>query len=100
MIKEDIIEECESAWCLPALLVPKVNGSVRCCVDYRPLNDVTKTDNYPMPPIDEMLQSTKRDCFMSTLDLRSGYWQVSVNEEGRKENLYLTFCRWQNHSRY
>ncbi|PZC79417.1 hypothetical protein B5X24_HaOG216412 [Helicoverpa armigera] len=39
------------------------------------LNAITKPDTYPMPRIDELLQSTKRDCYMSTLDLRSSYWQ-------------------------
>lgn len=89
MLQDDIIEECESAWCSPALMVPKSNGGIRFCVDYRRLNAVTKADAYPMPRIDELLQSTKRDCFMSTLDLRSSYWQVKVREADRDKTAFV-----------
>lgn len=90
MLADDIVEECESAWGSPALLVPKANGKVRFCVDYRKLNAVTKTDVYPMPLIDELIQSTKNNCFMSTLDMRSGFWQVSVREQDRDKTAFLT----------
>lgn len=90
MLADDIVEECESAWGSPALLVPKANGKVRFCVDYRKLNAVTKTDVYPMPLIDELVQSTKKHCFMSTLDMRSGFWQVSVREQDRDKTAFLT----------
>ncbi|CAB3232672.1 unnamed protein product [Arctia plantaginis] len=75
MLAEDVIEECESAWAAPCVLVPKRNCAYRFCVDYRKLNAVTKTDAYPMPRIDELLQSTKKGCVMNSLDLRSGCWQ-------------------------
>lgn len=90
MLADDIVEECESAWGAPALLVPKANGKVRFCVDYRKLNAVTKTDVYPMPLIDELVQSTKKNCFMSSIDMRSGYWQVSVREQDRDKTAFLT----------
>lgn len=89
MLQDDIIEECESAWCSPALLVPKPNGDIRFCVDYRRLNAITKSDSYPMPCIDELLQSTKRDCYMTTLDLRSSYWQVIVREADRDKTAFV-----------
>ncbi|PZC74189.1 hypothetical protein B5X24_HaOG208204 [Helicoverpa armigera] len=83
MLAECVIEECESAWSAPTVLVPKSNGGYRVCVDYRRLNAVTKTDAYPMPRIDELLQSTKRSCVMSTCDLRSGYWQCKVKDKDK-----------------
>lgn len=89
MLKDDIIEECESAWSSPALMVPKSNGGIRFCVDYRRVNAVTKSDTYPMPRIDDLLQSTKRDCYMSTLDLRSSYWQVAVREADRDKTAFV-----------
>ncbi|XP_063390383.1 uncharacterized protein LOC134676003 [Cydia fagiglandana] len=90
MLREGIIEECESAWTSPAVLVPKKNNTVRFCADYRKLNSVTKTDNYPLPLIDELLQSTGRHCYISTIDLRSGYWQVSVNPADRDKTSVIT----------
>ncbi|XP_063635205.1 uncharacterized protein LOC134805954 [Cydia splendana] len=90
MLADDIIEECESPWGSPALLVPKANGKVRFCVDYRKLNAITKTDFYPMPLIDELVQSTKRNCYMSTLDMRSGFWQVSVRPEDRDKTAFVS----------
>lgn len=90
MLADDIIEECESAWGSPALLVSKKNGQVRFCVDFRKLNAVTKTDVYPLPLIDELVQSTKRNCVMSTLDLKSGFWQVPMRESDRDKTAFLT----------
>lgn len=83
MLEDGIIEECESAWSAPIVLVPKSNGGYRFCVDYRRLNAVTKTDAYPMPRIEELLQSTKKGCVMSSCDLRSGYWQCRVKDQDK-----------------
>ena len=49
---------------------------MRFCVDYRPLNSVTRKDSYPLPRIDESLDLVSGSSWFSSLDLRSGYWQV------------------------
>lgn len=90
LLEENIIEECESPWGAPTVLVPKKDGGIRVCVDYRRLNAITKSDSYPMSRIDELLQEAKRTPYMTTLDLRSGYHQVSVKESDRDKTCFVT----------
>lgn len=60
MMDEGIIEECESPWAAPFVLVPKKSGDVRVCVDYRRLNSITLPDAYSLPRMDDLLHNTKR----------------------------------------
>ena len=57
MEKEGIVRKSVSPWTSPVVLVKKKNGKLRFCVDYRKLNRVTKKDAYPLPRIDEMLDT-------------------------------------------
>lgn len=90
MLEEGVIEEAESEWAAPVVLIPKKNGEIRFCVDYRKLNHVTRTDQYPIPVIDELLKSTKANCVMSTIDLKAGYWQTEVAPEDRHKTAFTT----------
>ena len=83
MMEAGIIEDSQSAWSSPCVLVQKKDGSTRFCVDYRKVNDLTRTITYPLPLIDDLLQQLDRCRFMTSLDLRSGYWAVPVSEESR-----------------
>ena len=57
MLENKLIKESTSPWTSPVVLVRKKNGKLRFCVDYRKLNSITKKDSYPLPRIDEMLDS-------------------------------------------
>ncbi|KAG6464946.1 hypothetical protein O3G_MSEX014832 [Manduca sexta] len=90
LLDEDIIEECESPWAANVVLVAKKDGGVRLCVDYRQLNAVTEPDRYPLPRMEDILHAAKTSNFMTTCDLRSGYFQVGVTPSHRDMTAFVT----------
>ena len=88
MKKQGVIEESQSPWVSPAVMVRKKDGSLRFCVDYRKLNDVTVKDSYPVPRIDDILDQLSGNCWFSTLDLKSGYWQLKIRTEDREKTAF------------
>ncbi|CAM5155264.1 unnamed protein product [Eretmochelys imbricata] len=93
MLQMGIIRPPGSAWASPVVLVPKPDGEIRFCVDYRKLNAVTRPDNYPMPRTDELLEKLGRTQFISTLDLTKGYWQVLLDESATERSAFITHVR-------
>ena len=90
MIENDVIEPSCSAWSSPVLLCSKKDGSVRFCIDYRKVNAVTQKDSYPLPRIDDCLDSLGGNAWFHTLDLASGYWQCEIEEEDRPKTAFAT----------
>ena len=90
MLENEVIEPSDSPWASPVVLVRKKDGSLRYCVDYRRLNSVTKKDSYPLPRIDESLDSLAQTEYFSTLDLASGYWQIGLDEDAKQKSAFCT----------
>ncbi|KAL4310650.1 hypothetical protein GQ457_01G020540 [Hibiscus cannabinus] len=71
-----------SPWGAPVLFVKKKDGSMRLCIDYRQLNRVTIKNKYPLPRIEDLFDQLKDASVFSKIDLRSGYYQMRVNDAG------------------
>ena len=78
MLERKVIEPSNSAWSSPIVLVTKKDGSTRFCVDYRRVNDLTVKDAYPIPRVDERMDSLSGSKWFNCLDLNSGFWQRLV----------------------
>ncbi|CAL1262124.1 unnamed protein product [Larinioides sclopetarius] len=89
LLANDIIEECESPYAAPVVLVPKPNGDIRLCIDYRKLNAITIPDKYPLPLMDTLLHDAKSTAFMSTLDLKTRYHQIEVNPADKVKTAFV-----------
>ena len=90
MLRNDTIQPSSSPWASPIVLVQKKDGSFRFCVDYRKLNAVTRKDAYPLPRIDDTLDTLSGAHWFTTLDLISGYWQVEVEPADREKTAFCT----------
>ncbi|UYV76755.1 K02A2.6-like, partial [Cordylochernes scorpioides] len=90
MMEQDIIQFSESPWSSPVILVKKENGSWRFCVDYRRLNKITKKDVYPLLRVDDALDNLSGARYYLSMDLRTGYWQIEVDEHDREKTAFIT----------
>ena len=73
--------QSNSPWASPVVLVCKKDGSLRFCIDLRKFNAQTIKDAYSLPRIEDALGSLNGVCIFTSLDLKSGYWQVELDEE-------------------
>jgi hypothetical protein len=90
MLSAGVVRPSVSEWSSPPVLVRKKDGSVRWCIDYRALNTVTRKDVYPLPLVEECIDTLSGTHFFSTLNMASGYWQIEMAEEDRHKTAFIT----------
>ena len=90
MLEKKVIQPSNGPWASPVVLVRKKDGSLRFCVDYRKINAVTRKDAYPLPRVDDTLDTLAGAKWFSALDLLSGYWQVEMAGEDQEKTAFCT----------
>lgn len=83
MLAKDVIEPSNSPWSSPIVLVKKSDNSWRFCVNYKKLNAVSTPDAYPIPYVSSILDKLRDAHFLTTLDIKSAYWQIPVAQQSR-----------------
>lgn len=91
MLRAGVIVPSQSPWSSAPVLVTKPDGSVRFCIDYRPLNAVTVRDNFPMPRVDETLDAMAQGVkYLSKIDCKAAFWLIPVAAEDRAKTAFIT----------
>lgn len=90
LIDMGLIQPSKSPYGAPILFVPKKNGKLRMCIDYRALNKITVKNRYPLPRIDELMDQLHGATVFSKLDLQSGYWQIRIAEQDVPKTAFRT----------
>lgn len=71
------------------MAVPKPEGAVRLCVDFRAVNQLTLPDRYPLPRIDDLIGKVSAARYLTTLDLSKGYHQIALTDETKPKTAFI-----------
>ena len=89
LLELGIIAPSRSSWGSPIVLVKKHDGSFRMCIDFRKLNEATKPELQPLPFFEDTFDRMSGMKIFTTLDLKSGYWQVALDKESRQLTAFI-----------
>jgi hypothetical protein len=91
LLDAGFIEEVHHpVWLANPVIVPKANGKLRMCIDYTSLNEACPKDPYPLPHIDQIMDSTSGCDLLYFLDAYSGFHQIQMSREERKHTAFVT----------
>lgn len=90
LLDEGIIEESNSPWASAYVLAKKKSGDYRLCIDFRKLNNVTKKTSYPLPNIDDCLDTICGMNYYTKLDFASGFWQIRMGDSSKEMTAFRT----------
>ena len=90
LIEKRFIQPSSSPWGCLTIFVKKKDETLRLCVDYRPLNEVTIKNKYPLPRIDLLFDQLAGAKVFSKIDLRSGYHQIKIKPEDIPKTAFTT----------
>lgn len=90
LLLKGFIEPSSSPYGAPVLFVPKPDGSLRMCIDYRALNAISVRNKYPLPRIDDLLDSLSGAQYFSALDLTQGYHQLVLHSDDVPKTAFNT----------
>lgn len=90
LLDQGFIRPSKSPWGAPVLFVPKKNGKLRMCIDYRALNKLTIKNRYPIPRIEDLMDQLTGSQVFSKIDLCSGYHQVRIAEADIEKTAFKT----------
>jgi hypothetical protein len=90
LLEKGFIRPSSSPWGCPTIFVKKKDQTLRMCMDYRPLNEVTIKNKYPLPRIDILIDQLTGAQVFSKIDLRSGYHQIRIRPEDIPKTTFTT----------
>nr|CAD2180707.1 unnamed protein product [Meloidogyne enterolobii] len=85
LVKAGVMVESDTPWLTPFVVVQKKDGSIRPCLDFRKLNEITVPDHYPLPRLEVIMEKVGNCNFYSSLDLASGYLQIKLTDNASRK---------------
>ena len=90
LLQSNFIEPSNNSWSYPCIIVPNPDGSCRMYTDYSKVNNVTKTDTFPLPRMDDCIGKVGKAGYITKFDLLKGFWLVPMTDRTKKISAFVT----------